>query len=314
MIAINVTGLVKTYGKVKALDGLDLEIPQGSVFGFLGPNGAGKTTTLRILAGLARPTAGKITIAGTEMANDAPKPSPLVGYLPEEPAFYPWMTPVEFVRFTGEIFGANKKQSIEKAEQLVDLVGLKEVKKRRIGGFSRGMRQRLGIAQALVNDPKILLLDEPVSALDPAGRKDILELIESLAQKCTVLMSSHILEDVERVCDIVAIIDHGQRLVQGSKQDLMMHYATNVIELEIDPRYGRSIEAWKKVIFDLKGVKNGIMDGYTLRMAVTDITTAQQSILNQLTKDGIPVVRLEQVKPSLEDVFMKLINHTEAEK
>lgn len=314
MIAINVTGLVKTYGKVKALDGLDLEIPQGSIFGFLGPNGAGKTTTLRILAGLARPTSGKVTIAGVEMVNAAPKPSPLVGYLPEEPAFYPWMTPLEFMGFTAEIFGTHKRQAVEKTEHLLELVGLTEVKKRRIGGFSRGMRQRLGIAQALVNDPKILLLDEPVSALDPSGRKDILELIESLAQKCTVLMSSHILEDVERVCDIVAIIDRGRRLVQDRKQDLMMQYATNVLELEIDPRYGRSIETWKQVIFDLKGVQNGIVDGYTLRLAITDITLAQQSILSQLGKDGIPVVRLEQVKPSLEDVFMKLVNHTEAEK
>lgn len=314
MIAINVTGLVKTYGKVKALDGLDLEIPQGSIFGFLGPNGAGKTTTLRILAGLARPTSGKITIAGVEMVNGAPKPSPLVGYLPEEPAFYQWMTPVEFMRFSAEIFGIHKRQADEKTEHLLKLVGLSEVKKRRIGGFSRGMRQRLGIAQALVNDPKILLLDEPLSALDPSGRKDILELIESLSQKCTVLMSSHILEDVERVCDIVAIIDRGRRLVQDRKQDLMMQYATNVLELEIDPRNGRSIETWKQVIFDLKGVQNGIVDGYTLRLAVTDITIAQQSILSQLGKDGIPVVRLEQVKPSLEDVFMKLVNHTEAEK
>lgn len=313
MIAINVTGLVKTYGKVKALNGLDLEIPQGSIFGFLGPNGAGKTTTLRILAGLARPTSGRVTISGIEMVNTAPKPFPLVGYLPEEPAFYPWMTPVEFLQFVADIFGKNKKQSEEKTEHLLELVGLSEVKKRRVGGFSRGMRQRLGIAQALVNDPKILLLDEPVSALDPAGRKDILELIESLAQKCTVVMSSHILEDVERVCDIVAIIDQGRRLVQDNKKELMLRYATNVIELEIDPRYGRSMDTWKQVIFDLKGVQNGIADGYTLRMAVTDVSIAQQSILTQLAKDGFPVVRLELVKPSLEDVFMKLINHKEME-
>jgi ABC-2 type transport system ATP-binding protein len=173
------------------------------------------------------------------------------------------------------------------------------------------MRQRLGIAQSLVNDPKILLLDEPVSALDPAGRKDVLELIESLAQKCTVIMSSHILEDVERVCDIVAIIDQGRRLVQDNKNDLMMRYATKVIELEIDPRYGRPMDTWKQVIFDLKGVQNGVVDGYTLRMAVTDVPVAQKSILTQLVKDGVPVVRLEQVKPSLEDVFMKLVNHKE---
>ncbi len=173
------------------------------------------------------------------------------------------------------------------------------------------MRQRLGIAQALVNEPEILLLDEPVSALDPAGRKDILELIESLAGESTVVMSSHILADVERVCDTVAIINRGKRLVQDRKNVLMERYATNVIELEIDPRYGRSIDAWKQVIFDLEGVHKGVVDGYTLRMTVEDIDAAQRSILAQLAKDKVSIVRFEQVKPSLEDVFMKLVNQKE---
>ena len=313
MIAIEVKKLVKTYGSIHALDGLDLEVPTGSIFGFLGPNGAGKTTTLRILAGLAKPTSGSVSIEGTALNNRTPKPSAKVGYLPEEPAFYPWMTPVEFMRYAGEIFGIHKEALTEKTNKLLALTGLGEVKKRKIGGFSRGMRQRLGIAQALVNDPEILLLDEPVSALDPSGRKEVLELIESLATKCTVVMSSHILADVEKVCDTVAIIDRGKRLVQDGKDTLMQRYATNVLELEIDPRQGRSIDTWKQVIFDLIGVYKGTLDGYTLRMTVEDINIAQQSILAQLTQDKLPIVRLEQVKPSLEDVFMKLVNHKEAE-
>lgn len=314
MTAIEVKNLVKTYGSVRALDGLNLEVPAGSIFGFLGPNGAGKTTTLRILAGLAKPTSGSATIGGVVMKKTAPKPSGKVGYLPEEPAFYPWMTPIEFLHYAGEIFGIHKPQLNEKTERLLALTGLSEVKKRKIGGFSRGMRQRLGIAQALINDPEILLLDEPVSALDPSGRKEVLELIESLAKRCTVVMSSHILADVEKVCDTVAIVDRGKCLVQDGKETLMQRYATNVIELEIDPRYGRSIEAWKQVIFDLKGVYKGTLDGYTLRMTVEDINIAQQSILAQLAQDKLPIVRLEQVKPSLEDVFMKLVNHKEAAK
>ena len=311
MNAIVIENLVKTYGAVKALDGLDLEIPKGAVFGFLGPNGAGKTTTLRILAGLARADSGRITIGGDVMKGDTITPSPKVGYLPEEPAFYPWMTPIEFLSYTGKIFGLNNQKLTEKTKQLLRLVGLEEVKKRRVGGFSRGMRQRLGIAQALVNEPDILLLDEPVSALDPAGRKDILELIESLAKESTVVMSSHILADVERVCDSVAIINRGKRLVQDHKVALMERYATNVIELEIDPRYGRSIDDWKQVIFDLEGVHKGVVDGYTLRMTVKDIDIAQRSILAQLARDKVSIVRLEQVKPSLEDVFMKLVNQKE---
>lgn len=311
MNSIVIENLIKTYGAVRALDGLDLEIPKGAVFGFLGPNGAGKTTTLRILAGLARADSGRIIIGGEVMKGDSVTPSPKVGYLPEEPAFYPWMTPIEFLAYTGKIFGLNKQKQSEKTNQLLNLVGLEEVKKRRVGGFSRGMRQRLGIAQALVNEPEILLLDEPVSALDPAGRKDILELIESLAKESTVVMSSHILADVERVCDSIAIINRGKRLVQDRKDALMGLYATNVIELEIDPRSGRSIDDWKQVIFDLEGVHKGIVDGYTLRMTVEDIDVAQRSILAQLARDKVTIVRLEQVKPSLEDVFMKLVNQKE---
>ena len=201
----------------------------------------------------------------------------------------------------------------ERIGNLLDLAGLYVVKKRRIGGFSRGMRQRLGIAQALINQPEILLLDEPVSALDPTGRKEVLELIESLAGQCTVVMSSHILADVERVCDTVAVIDHGKCLVQDKKSALMARYATNVVELEIDPREGRSINDWKQVIFDLKGVYKGTVDGYTLRMTVEDVGLALHSILEQLAQDNLPIVRLEQVKPSLEDVFMKLVNHGKEE-
>lgn len=314
MTAIRVNKLTKVYGKIRALDGLDLEIPTGSVYGFLGPNGAGKTTTLRILAGLAKPTSGSVEIAGTAMANGNPKPSTKVGYLPEEPAFYGWMSPIEFMCYAGEIFGIQRKELTERSGKLLELVGLNEVKKRRIGGFSRGMRQRLGIAQALINQPEILLLDEPVSALDPTGRKEVLELIESLAGKCTVVMSSHILADVERVCDTVAILDHGKCLVQDKKTTLMERYATKVVELEIDPREGRSINDWKQVIFDLKGVYKGTVDGYTLRMTVEDVNLALQSILARLAQDNAPIVRLEQVKPSLEDVFMKLVNHGKEEK
>lgn len=313
MTAIRVNKLTKVYGKVRALDGLDLEIPTGSVYGFLGPNGAGKTTTLRILAGLAKPTSGSVEIAGTAMGNRNPQPSAKAGYLPEDPAFYGWMTPVEFLGYTGEIFRIPGKELKERIGKLLDLAGLNEVKKRRIGGFSRGMRQRLGIAQALINQPEILLLDEPVSALDPTGRKEVLELIESLAGQCTVVMSSHILADVERVCDTVAVIDHGKCLVQDKKSALMARYATNVVELEIDPREGRSINDWKQVIFDLKGVYKGTVDGYTLRMTVEDVGLALHSILEQLAQDNLPIVRLEQVKPSLEDVFMKLVNHGKEE-
>ncbi len=199
MNAISIEGLEKRYGTVRALDGLDLEVEPGTVFGFLGPNGAGKTTTIRILTGLSHAGAGHARVAGVEVGAGDDRLAHLIGHLPEEPAFYTWMTPVEFLDHVGRIFGLRASQCRVRTQELLELVGLAEAGKRRIGGFSRGMRQRLGLAQALVNHPQVIFLDEPLSALDPAGRRDVLELITRLKGETTVLMSTHILADVERV-------------------------------------------------------------------------------------------------------------------
>src|SRR5258706_6617719 len=221
MSAIRIEALQKTYGAVKALDGLDLAVEAGSVFGFLGPNGAGKTTTLRILTGLAQASAGRAWVADVEItARHAGSATPYAknfGYLPEEPAFYNWMTPRECLDYVGQLFGLSAGQRRARTVELLELAGLTEVAKRRIGGFSRGMRQRLGLAQALVNQPAVLFLDEPASALDPAGRKEVLDLIERLRGRCTVFMSTHILADVERVCDGVGIFARGRLITEGPR-------------------------------------------------------------------------------------------------
>ncbi|NLG49217.1 MAG: ABC transporter ATP-binding protein, partial [Chloroflexi bacterium] len=178
--AIRIEELRRTFGAVHALDGLTLNVEEGTVFGFLGPNGAGKTTTLRILTGLARATGGRAWVAGAEVGLAQEAVAQRVGYLPEEPAFYSWMTPREYLDYVGRIYGLDAGERSSRARELLALVGLEDVAGRRIGGFSRGMRQRLGLAQALVHKPPVLLLDEPVSALDPLGRKEVLELIEGL--------------------------------------------------------------------------------------------------------------------------------------
>jgi len=169
MTAIRVEGLRKAFRQVRALDGLSFDVPSGTVFGFLGPNGAGKTTTLRILAGLARPDAGLAWVEGHRVGPDSPARKAL-GYLPEEPHFYSWMTATEFLReFVARLFALPPGVARERTAELLELVGLKDAARRRIGGFSRGMRQRLGLAQALMNKPRVMLLDEPVSALDPVA-------------------------------------------------------------------------------------------------------------------------------------------------
>jgi len=307
MNAIQIEKLIKKFGSVHALDGLDLEIEQGTVFGFLGPNGAGKTTTLRILAGLAKPDSGSVMIDGKTFISSTPAPSPKIGYLPEEPAFYGWMSPIEFLDYVGKIFKLETKDRKVRIAELLELTGLKDSSKRRIGGFSRGMRQRLGMAQALVNKPEILLLDEPVSALDPVGRKEVLELIEKLASTCTVVMSSHILADVERVCDTVAIINKGKRLVQARKENLMNQYAIPALELEVYNGAAAGIPELAERIRKISSVSGVVIEGYKLRIAVKDVRSAQQSIMQDALTHNLPFERLEIVKPSLEDIFMQLV-------
>lgn len=305
MNAIQLTGLRKAYGSVNALDGLDLEVPAGSVFGFLGPNGAGKTTTLRILAGLAKASGGTVVINGKTQS--AFKSDTVIGYLPEEPAFYPWMTPLECLDFVGSVFGLGVKIRKVRAKELLELAGLQEVSKRRIGGFSRGMRQRLGLAQALVNRPSILLLDEPVSALDPIGRKEVLEMVESLGKECTVLMSSHILADVERVCDTVAILYKGKRIIQSGREELMQHYATPAIEIEFNNGFIAGLNEIERQLKQLTTVRAIQREGSTLRLSVSNIEQAQTEVMITVLTNNWHFQRLDVVKPSLEEVFVQIV-------
>jgi len=204
--AIRTTGLTKVYGEKRALDAVDLVVEEGSVFGFLGPNGAAKTTTLHILVGLTRPTGGSVQILGEDVASAGNLVRAQIGFLPDVPGFYEWMTAQEFLRFAGGLFGIGRRVLDERLGALLDLAGLGDVDTK-IGGYSRGMKQRLGVTQALINAPRLLLLDAPTSALDPMGRKDVLDMLTSLRGRTTVFFPTHILADVERVCDTVAILD-----------------------------------------------------------------------------------------------------------
>ena len=214
-VAVELRGLTKLYGRHAALDGVDLTVPAGAIFGFLGPNGAGKTTTLRILGGLARPSAGSAAVLGHDVQRATNEVRSLIGFLPDVPGFYPWMTAPEFLRFAGRLFGIEPQTLETRVAALLDLAGLRGVEAR-VGTFSRGMKQRLGVAQALVNAPRLLLLDEPTSALDPIGRKEVLDMIAALAGRTTVFFSTHILAAVARVCATLARLDRVRRVEQAS--------------------------------------------------------------------------------------------------
>jgi ABC-2 type transport system ATP-binding protein len=304
--AIRCRNLSRRYGPVEALKPLDLDVAPGSIFGFLGRNGAGKTTTMRLLTGLARPTSGTAWIGGTQVTEGNGAARAQFGYLPQDPAFYKWMTPRDYLHYVAAMFFLSPEQRRRRVEEMLDLVGLQEAGRRRIGGFSGGMKQRLGIAQALIHQPPVLLLDEPTSALDPAGRYEILQLIDGLRGRVTVFFSSHILGDVERVCDTIGIIHEGELLTVAARDDLLADYATNVLLLEVardclplPARFTAELEAqpW------LAGLT---LDDNQLRLAVHDTAVARQAILPLVVAHDIILTRYEWVRPSLEEIFLSI--------
>ena len=300
--AIETVGLTKAYGQARAVDGLDLLVEEGSIFGFLGPNGAGKTTTVRILTGLAHPTSGVVKVLGANVrVGDAVGSG--VGYLPDVPGFYNWMTATEFLRFAGDLFRIPKVQLDSRIETLLDLAGLAGVSTK-IGGYSRGMKQRLGIAQALINAPRLLMLDEPTSALDPIGRRDVLEMLATLRHRTTVFFSTHILADVDRVCDTVAILDRGRLVVQAPMEELKNRYRAHRLVLEVTSDADAltaqiAAQPWAAAA---SRAKNGAIE-----VEVSDMVAAQHQIPVMVAARGLGLSRLEAGEVQLEEVFVELV-------
>ncbi|MBN1192088.1 MAG: ABC transporter ATP-binding protein [Coriobacteriia bacterium] len=301
--AIEIRSLAKTYGEKRALDSVDLHVPTGSVFGFLGPNGAGKTTTLRILTGLARPTSGEARVFGRDVVSATNEVRADIGFLPDVPGYYGWMTASEFLYFAGRLFGIDKVTLDARVEALLDLAGLKGVRTK-IGGYSRGMKQRLGVAQALINAPKLLMLDEPTSALDPIGRKEVLEMIGSLGGRTTVFFSTHILSDVDRVCDTVAVLHEGRVLTQSPIAELKARYATSRFEVEVTDHADELVasfarEAWvASVQRDAEGA---------IVLSVNDVETARKAVPALIAGQGVGLKRFDAAEVSLEEVFVDLV-------
>jgi ABC-2 type transport system ATP-binding protein len=305
--AIRCEALVKRYGHVTALDRLDLEVPTGSLFGFLGPNGAGKTTTIRLLAGLAWPTAGRVTVAGLDPTRGGPGLARLIGHQDQQPRLYGWMSGRELLQFAGSLFGMSGARLRGRIDEVLEMTGLTEAARRRVGGYSGGMRQRLSLAQALLNEPKLLFLDEPTNSLDPAGRREVLELLTGLRGRITIFMSSHILADVERVCDRVGIINRGRLVVESTVAELQSRFSQPVfvIELEADRR---AEEADLVAALERMPLVSGIgRDGPEIRVATHDPSRAGPEILQVLAASGISVTRFERLRPSLEDIFLRLV-------
>ncbi|MBO4696058.1 MAG: ABC transporter ATP-binding protein [Lachnospiraceae bacterium] len=217
--ALQVEGLKKRFGTKEVLKGVSFSVPENSVFGFIGQNGAGKTTTMKTILGLLQQDEGVITVFGEKVTYGNTKTNRMVGYLPDVPEFYDYMTTREYLRLCAEIAGVPAGERKQRIEEMLKMVGLAD-EKHRIKGFSRGMKQRLGIAQALLHKPKLLICDEPTSALDPTGRKEILDALQAAKVQTTVLFSTHILSDVERICDRAAILHNGEIVLSGTMEEL----------------------------------------------------------------------------------------------
>ena len=301
MFAIETRKLSKHFGMKVAVDHLTLRVLEGSVFGFLGPNGAGKTTTLMMLVGLARPTSGEAIVLGDSVFKRGRPYLRRIGFLPDVPGFYNWMRPAEFLMLVGDIFGMSGRDLRVRVGEVLELTDLGGVKGK-IGSFSRGMAET-GLAQALLNQPEVIFLDEPTSALDPIGRKEILDTISRLAGRTTVFFSTHILNDVERVCDTVAIIDKGRLLTQQSISALRESYASHNIYLEFEGQPHLPVSLKEQPWIDRIEQRD---EGWYLHP--TDLQTAQQALPGIISQNRLILRRFELVKPSLEDIFVRLVN------
>ena len=306
-VAIEARGLTKQFGSILALDRLDLIVPAGSIFGLLGPNGAGKTTTIRILTGLARPTSGSASVAEVDVGLDQPELRRRLGYLDQDPRFYGWMKGRELLELVGRLHGLSDPELRSRVVEMLARTGLTGAAERRIGGYSGGMRQRLGIAQALLHRPQILFLDEPVSSLDPEGRRDLLSLIAGLRGEATVVFSTHVLSDVERICDRVAILDRGRLVTEGPLEALLAAHARPIYRLVPAPGQAERVGTLVQRLRAAPWATNVTAGEDLVRVTVADPDAAAAAILPLVVAADVSLDSFERARPTLEDVFLELV-------
>ena len=304
--AIHTQGLTRSYGKIEALVDLDLSVPYGSIFGYLGRNGAGKTTTIRLLTGLARPTRGEAWIAGISTSNNNQAASQMIGFLPQEPGLYGWMKGQEFLSYIGSLFSLSPREIKKRAAQVLELTSLAQDAGRRIQGYSGGMKQRLAIAQALMGNPSILILDEPTSSLDPAGRQEILATLAGMRGEVTVFLSSHILGDIERVCDTVAVLHKGRLVLVSSREELLMNYPVNAVALLLAASSTPAPQDFIEELENSAWVERVNVSGPNLMVLARDVPQGKEKLLPMIVKHGLQVEKYEWVRPSLEEIFLEL--------
>lgn len=296
MEMLNITNLHKRFGDKEVLRGLNLSVPKNSIYGFIGKNGSGKTTTMKTVLGLLKADSGEIYVNGEKVVYGKTETNRHIGYLPDVPEFYSFMTATEYLSFCGEITNMKKLECSARCKELLEIVGLGD-EKHCIKGFSRGMKQRLGIAQALLNKPKLLICDEPTSALDPIGRKEILEILLTVKEQTTVLFSTHILSDVERICTDVAFLNNGTVEIQGKLADIKTKYRRHEYGLETEKASDLSM-----LLNAFSNIKR--IDGNKAEFC--ENTVSVSDVLRFVAEHNLPILKIERLEPTLEDVFMEV--------
>lgn len=293
---VKTEGLTKQFGKEKAVNGLDLKIPKGEIYGFLGPNGAGKTTTIRMLLGLMKPTSGTIQIFQKDLQKEKINILKRVGSLVENPSYYPHLTAYENLEAMRKILGVPKSR----IDEVLDIVNLSNVANKKVKGFSLGMKQRLGIAASLLNKPDLLILDEPTNGLDPSGIIEIRELIKRLPTEygMTILISSHLLSEIDQIATTVGIVSNGKMIFQDYIEELR-RLAHQKILLKVS----NSEQAWRSLL--TKGIRSDLYENGLILTDRSDEKVAEA--VRILVQDGFSIYRVEEEKQSLEDIFLQMI-------
>ncbi len=304
-LAVEVSNLTKRYGSLVAVNDLDLEVKVNTIHGFLGPNGAGKTTTIKILIGLLKPDSGLVKVLGQELGWDKPDLRTNVGYLPELPKLPKHLKGLELLEVYGRMFGMSKEKRESQTRELIKLVGLEGRGNDLVGTYSKGMQQRLGLAQALLNEPKLVILDEPSLGLDPIGMVEVRDIIKNLAKRdVTVFLSSHLLNEVEQICSHVTVIDKGVALASGSIKEISSKLKAPLeIEAEVDNLSKTVIRNLKKLSF----VEDVLEDGSRLRIKLGTREDVRSEVSQAISSGGGIVLSMNLKGGSLENIFLNLL-------
>lgn len=304
MDALRIENLSKSFGSLKVIDNLSITVKENMILGFIGKNGSGKTTTMKMILGFIKPDTGHITVCGEDVRYGSTHTNRHIGYLPDVPEFYGYMTPKQYLNLCGKITGLTQERIAQKTEELLPIVGLDGVY-RKIKGFSRGMKQRLGIAQALFNEPRLLICDEPTSALDPAGRREILDILKGMKKRTTIVFSTHILSDVEQICDTIGILDCGRIVLEGMLSDMKGSYRDERLTIEL--RNTEMLSFLKSRLQEMPEVKNITMEGSVIQLTTCDAETTGRSIVKILAATEISLSKFEVMEPNLEQVFLGVV-------